>query len=474
MVHHQENRERARESSRQEIAAAQRDTIAAVATAAGRGALGIVRLSGPRSLQIAEQLAGPLPAPRSAVLRHFRDDTGVAIDQGLVLVFEAPNSFTGEDVVELQGHGAPVVLAALVNAAITHGARAARPGEFSERAYLNGRIDLAQAEAIADLIDAASTQAARAAQRSLDGVFSARVQALTESLIALRVYVEGALDFSDEDIDWLGQGSLHARIAQWLLDLDALVQQAAQGRRLREGLTIALTGRPNAGKSTLLNRLAGTEAAIVSPTPGTTRDVLRENILLDGMPLTLVDTAGLRDSDDPVEREGVRRARAAVEKAELVLFVTDERDLTADGSLATADQALLDALPAALPRLVLLNKCDLGNLPPGPWQQAQQQGFRLSAASGAGLQNLLDALRQYSGLAGAHESIFIARSRHLAALSAASEAVRSAAARLHEGSHAELAAEELRRAQQALDEITGPFAADDLLGRVFSQFCIGK
>ncbi|MES2886325.1 MAG: tRNA uridine-5-carboxymethylaminomethyl(34) synthesis GTPase MnmE [Pseudomonadota bacterium] len=474
MVHHQKNRERAREGPRQEVAGAQRDTIAAVATAVGRGALGIVRLSGPCALEIAEQLAGPLPTPRSAVLRHFNDETGAAIDQGLVLVFKAPHSFTGEDVVELQGHGAPVVLAALVSAAIAHGARAARPGEFSERAYLNGRIDLAQAEAIADLIDAASTQAARAAQRSLDGEFSARVRALTESLIALRVYVEGALDFSDEDIDWLGQGSLHARIAQWLLDLDALMQQAAQGRRLREGLTIALTGRPNAGKSTLLNRLAGSEAAIVSPTPGTTRDVLRENILLDSMPLTLVDTAGLRDSDDPIEREGVRRAKEAVHKAELVLFLADGRDVDANGRLDAEDQILLDAMPSGLPRLILLNKCDLTEQAPGSWQHAGEQGFRLSAATGAGIESLLQALRQHCGLADSHEGVFIARSRHLAALHSARVAVGTAQARLQEGAHAELAAEELRRAQQALDEITGPFAADDLLGRVFSQFCIGK
>ena len=434
-----------------------------------------MRLSGPRAFAIAEQLAGPLPAPRQSALRHFRDAEGEAIDQGLVLCFAAPHSFTGEHVVELQGHGAPVVLAALVEAAIAQGARAARPGEFSERAYLNGRIDLAQAEAIADLIDAASTQAARAAQRSLDGVFSARVAALTEALIQLRVYVEGALDFSDEDINWLGEAALHQRIAQWLSDLDTLLGEAAQGRRLREGLVIALTGRPNAGKSTLLNRLAGTEAAIVSPTPGTTRDLLRENILLEGIPLTLVDTAGLRDTDDAVEREGVRRAREALGKAELALFLADDREASDDGAPGAADQALLDTLPAALPVLLLLNKCDLSARPAGALaSEPQRVTLRLSAASGEGLPALQQQLRLHCGSNAGHEGLFIARTRHLTALKAAGSAVRQAQRRLQAAERVELAAEELRLAQRALDDITGPFAADDLLGRVFSQFCIGK
>lgn len=445
-----------------------------MATAAGRGALGIVRLSGPQAFAIAEKLAGPLPAPRQNALRHFRDAEGHPIDQGMVLCFAAPHSFTGEHVVELQGHGAPVVLAAMVTAAITHGARAARPGEFSERAYLNGRIDLAQAEAIADLIDAASTQAARAAQRSLDGVFSERVAFLTESLIQLRVYVEGALDFSDEDINWLGEAALHRRIAQWLADLDTLLGEAAQGRRLREGLVIALTGRPNAGKSTLLNRLAGTEAAIVSPTPGTTRDVLRENILLDGVPLTLVDTAGLRDTDDAVEREGVRRAREALQRAELALFLADDREANDEGDVSAADQMLLATLPAALPVLVLLNKCDLSGRPAGQLASSPHQTLRLSAATGAGLDPLRLQLRAHCGSHGAQEGLFSARTRHLTALQAAGSAVRRAQTRLLAAERVELAAEELRLAQLALDEITGTFAADDLLGRVFSQFCIGK
>jgi tRNA modification GTPase len=472
VVHHAQDRKR--DSGKEIATPASRDTIAAVATAAGRGALGIVRLSGPQAFAIAEKLSGPLPAPRKAGLKSFRDQSNEVVDQGLVLAFPAPHSFTGEDVVELQGHGAPVVLAALVAAAIAHGARAARPGEFSERAYLNGRIDLAQAEAIADLIDAASTEAARAAQRSLDGVFSRRVNSLLEDLIQLRVYVEGALDFSDEDVDWLGQASLHTRLHDWLAALATLMAEAAQGRRLREGLVIALTGRPNAGKSTLLNQLAGTEAAIVAAQPGTTRDVLRENILLDGIPLTLVDTAGLRDTDDVVEQEGVRRARAAVQKAELVLFLADDREVSSDGTIAEADRTLLASLPAEVPTWLLFNKCDLSARAAGACSSGDQRAWRLSAASGQGLDAIKAELRRFCGGESGHEGVFMARTRHLTALQVAQQAVQAAQQQLKAGAQAELAAEELRRAQKALDEITGPFAADDLLGRVFSQFCIGK
>ena len=397
-----------------------------------------------------------------------------SVDEGLVLAFAAPASFTGEDVVELQGHGAPVVLAALVDAAIARGARAARPGEFSERAFLNGRIDLVQAEAIADLIDAASAQAARAARRALDGEFSRRLDALTESLIAARVFIEGALDFSDEDIAWLSDAGLHERLASLLADLDALRAQASQGRRLREGLVVALAGRPNAGKSTLLNRLAGSEAAIVSAIPGTTRDPLRENLVLDGLPLTVVDTAGLRDSEDPIEQEGIRRAWQALERAELALFLADDREADADGGLSAEDRALLARLPAALPRVVLLNKCDLSGRAPGALSQGGEECLRLSAAMGAGIDSLIAAVKTRAGLTAASEGVFSARSRHLAALDRARAAVASALSRVRDGVLPELAAEELRLAQDALGEITGRFAADDLLGRIFGQFCIGK
>ena len=433
-----------------------------------------MRLSGPRAFEIASALSGALPSLRQAALRGFRDAQGEVIDEGLVLAFAAPASFTGEDVVELQGHGAPVVLAALVDAAIARGARAARPGEFSERAFLNGRIDLVQAEAIADLIDAASAQAARAARRALDGEFSRRLDALTESLIAARVFIEGALDFSDEDIAWLSDAGLHERLASLLADLDALRAQASQGRRLREGLVVALAGRPNAGKSTLLNRLAGSEAAIVSAIPGTTRDPLRENLVLDGLPLTVVDTAGLRDSEDPIEQEGIRRAWQALERAELALFLADDREADADGGLSAEDRALLARLPAALPRVVLLNKCDLSGRAPGALSQGGEECLRLSAAMGAGIDSLIAAVKTRAGLTAASEGVFSARSRHLAALDRARAAVASALSRVRDGVLPELAAEELRLAQDALGEITGRFAADDLLGRIFGQFCIGK
>lgn len=443
---------------------AKADTIVAIATPPGRGALGIVRISGPEAIAIAAAIAGHAE-PRRAALRPFCDADGAVIDEGLLLVFPAPHSFTGEDVVELQGHGAPVVLAALAAAAIRHGARPARPGEFSERAFLSGRIDLAQAEAIADLIDASSVQAARAAQRSLQGVFSARVQALVEALTQARIFIEGALDFSDEDIDWLADARLAQRLDGLEADLASLLSEAAQGQRLREGLVVAITGRPNAGKSTLLNALAGVEAAIVTDVPGTTRDVLRENILLDGLPLTLVDTAGLRDTDDVVEREGIRRAWAALEKAELALYVADDRS-----GLSTDDATYLAQLPTALPRLILLNKCDLSGHAAGA---LDAHTLRLSAQTGAGLDLLKARLLAAAGLQST-EGVFSARTRHLEALRAAQGFLREARLHLHRNAPAELAAENLRLAQDALGSITGTVTADDLLGRVFAQFCIGK
>ncbi|HSW15399.1 MAG TPA: tRNA uridine-5-carboxymethylaminomethyl(34) synthesis GTPase MnmE [Solimonas sp.] len=444
------------------------DTIAAIATAPGRGAVGMLRLSGPQALDIATRLAGPLPPPRLAALRHFRDAGGNALDQGLVLVFPGPNSFTGEDVVELQGHGGPVVLDLLLRACCACGARVARPGEFSERAFLNERMDLAQAEAIADLINAATAQAARAAQRSLDGALSQQVSAITEELIALRVFVEGALDFSDEDVDWLADAQLHTRLETLALHLDALLAQAAQGRRLREGLTIALTGQPNVGKSTLMNRLAGAEVAIVTDIAGTTRDVLRENLDLAGLPVTLVDTAGLRDSEDVVEREGIRRARAALEQAELALYLVDDRSGTDD-----TDARLLAGLPAGLPVWVLHNKCDLSGRAAQRFERDGRVHLRIAAAGGDGLELLLAEIRRFAGL-GAGEATFSARTRHVDALQRARGLLRDAQQRLAEGATPELAAEELRLAQEAMGEITGRFGSEDLLGRIFSSFCIGK
>lgn len=447
---------------------AQPETIAAIATAAGRGALGIVRLSGPQAFRIAQGVVGTLPPPRQAALRHFHDATGAVLDQGLVLCFPGPASFTGEDVVELQGHGGPVVLAALLAAVVAQGARIAQPGEFSERAFLNGRIDLVQAEAIADLIDAASVQAVQAAQKTLDGVFSQRLQAAASALTDLRVFVEGALDFSDEDIDWLAD----ARLAERLGSLEALLarteREASQGRRLREGLTVAIVGQPNVGKSTLLNALAGFDAAIVSEHAGTTRDVLREHLLLGGLPVTVIDTAGLRDTEDPVEREGIRRARQALEKAELALFVVDDRH-----GITAADEALLQSLPA-LPRLVVRNKCDLANHEAGLLEEQGHRSVRLAAKSGAGLPLLVAELQAQAGLAGGGEGLFLARARHLEALAAAAAHVQRARAQLAAREHAEIAAEELRLAQLALGRITGEQSSDALLGEIFRRFCIGK
>lgn len=449
------------------------DTIAAVATAPGRGAVGIVRLSGPRAFAITDQLAGPLPAPRHAALRTFHDAARTPLDQGLVLLFPGPESYTGEDVAELQGHGSPVVLEALVRAACALGARPARPGEFSERAFLNDRLDLAQAEAVADLIGAATEQAARAAQRSLQGEFSRRIEALLETLTQLRMHVEGALDFSDEDVDWLADAALHERLAALLAQLHELLQAASQGRRLREGMVVALAGAPNVGKSTLMNRLAGTETAIVTEIAGTTRDVLRENISLDGLPLTLVDTAGLRESEDPVEKEGIRRAWQALAQAELVLFLVDDRTGVTD-----ADRALLARLPENAETLIVRNKCDLSARKPAVVGAAHGRDrnveLRLSAQTGTGLDTLKTEIRRVAGLTGTGESLFSARTRHVDALRRALACTQDAEPRLREGANAELAAEELRLAQQALSEITGVFTPDDLLGRIFGEFCIGK
>jgi len=445
------------------------DTIAAIATAPGRGAVGIVRLSGAEAFAIAEKLAGPRPPPRHAALRTFCDQRGEALDQGLVLLFPGPDSYTGEDVAELQGHGGPLVLDLLVRAACVLGARPARPGEFSERAFLNGRLDLTQAEAIADLINAATAQAVRAAQRSLQGEFSSRVRKGVDELIGLRIFIEGALDFSDEDVDWLADDALRARLASLLAHLRELLAAAAQGRRLREGLVVALAGAPNVGKSTLLNRLAGTEAAIVTDIPGTTRDVLRENVNLDGLPLTLVDTAGLRDSDDPVEKIGIERAWQALAHAELVLFLVDDR-----AGITEADRALLARVPEGAEVIVLRNKCDLSGAVPARAEAVMRVELRLCAKSGAGVDLLRHEIRRAAGLSATGESLFSARTRHVDALHRALACVEDAEQRLREGATAELAAEDLRLAQQALSEITGAFSPDDLLGRIFSQFCIGK
>jgi tRNA modification GTPase len=446
------------------------DTIVAAATPPGRGGVGVVRVSGPKTPEIAATLVGELPEPRHATLARFLDADGSPIDIGLALFFPGPNSYTGEHVLELQGHGGPVVMERLVERIMTIGARRARPGEFTERAFHNEKIDLAQAEAIADLIDAGSREAARAAMRSLEGEFSTMVQGLTDALIDLRTYVEAAIDFPEEEVDFLNDAELHARLAGVRGHFDAVAAAATQGRLLREGLTVVLAGRPNAGKSSLLNRLAGYDAAIVTPIPGTTRDVVRERIDIDGLPLHILDTAGLRDSEDVVEREGVRRAAAEMARADRVLFVIDT-EIDPDAHAFAEERA---RLPEGVPVTLVFNKIDLAAGLPVADTVAGPPRLHVSATSGAGLELLRSHLKDTAGFQTSGNGSISARRRHLEALARARECVETAARELGDRRAGELVAEELREAQRSLDEITGVFTADDLLGRIFGSFCIGK
>jgi len=443
------------------------DTIAAIATPPGRGGIGVVRISGPATRAIAEGLLGKLPAPRHASFARFRDENGNSIDEGLVLFFPAPHSYTGEDVLELHGHGGPVVLDMLLARALGLGARPARAGEFTERAFLNDKLDLAQAEAVADLIDAGSQSAARAALRSLEGEFSKQVRALTERLIVLRMHIEAAIDFPEEEVDFLDDETIGIGIAALDTHLTQLLAGARQGQLLHDGLVLVLAGRPNAGKSSLLNALAQRDAVIVSDIPGTTRDVLREHIQLDGLPLHIVDTAGLRAARDAIEAEGVRRARAELERADRALLVVDDTQPIDD----TAE--LLQQLPRDLACTVVRNKIDLSGRTPGIAQRDGMTQIALSAKTGAGMDALRQHLKNCVGYRPVAEGGFSARRRHLDALRRAQTQVAAARARLHDKA-GELAAEELRQAQHALGEITGAFTADDLLGRIFASFCIGK
>ncbi|MDI9238079.1 tRNA uridine-5-carboxymethylaminomethyl(34) synthesis GTPase MnmE [Lysobacter sp. LF1] len=442
-----------------------RDTIAAIATAPGAGGVGIVRLSGPRARQIGEAISGRALAPRQAHYVRFTDASGETVDDGIALFFTAPASYTGEDVVELQAHGSPAVLQELVARSVSLGARRARPGEFSERAFLEGRLDLAQAEAVADLIAAADVRAARAARRALDGEFSRRVDALADELLAIRVHVEAAIDFADEPIDTLGGTQLRARLNGTAAALDELLRAAERGRRLRDGLHAVIVGPPNAGKSSLLNRLAGSDRAIVTDIAGTTRDLLHETIRIDGVELTLVDTAGLREGGDAIEQEGMRRARGELTRADLAIVVLDARD--PDGGRASVADAIAD-VPA---RLWIHNKSDLLD---APASQADDTLY-VSARTGTGLDALharLRALAQGNADA-AGEGAFTARARHVDALIQAREHLAQARAQL-DAEALDLAAESLRLAHDALGEITGRIHADDLLGHIFSSFCIGK
>lgn len=449
------------------------DTIVAVATAPGRGGIGIVRLSGPKVPEIAAVILGELPPARRATLGAFKAADGAVIDAGLALFFPGPKSYTGEHVLELHGHGGPVVLEAVVQRALELGARHARPGEFTERAFLNDKIDLAQAEAVADLIDAGSQAAARAAMRSLQGEFSAMVGGLTEAVIELRTYVEAAIDFPEEEVDFLGDAELAERLETVRGHLDAVEQAARQGRVLRDGMTVVIAGPPNAGKSSLLNRLAGYDAAIVTPIAGTTRDVLRERIDIDGMPLHVLDTAGLRTAtDDVVEQEGIRRAREEMRRADRVLFVVDA---AADpGARAYAEARA--TLPEGVPVTLVLNKCDLATGVPmaDTVTLAGPQWLAISAQTGEGLDLLREHLKRVMGYQVAGEGTVTARARHLEALALARRHVDTAARLLTERRAGELMAEELRSAQRALEAITGAFTSEDLLGRIFGSFCVGK
>lgn len=450
------------------------DTIVAQATPPGRGGVGILRISGPKAALVAETVLGKLPKPRYADYLPFRDVEGSVLDQGIALYFPGPNSFTGEDVLELQGHGGPVILDLLLGRILTiDGIRIANPGEFSERAFLNDKLDLAQAEAIADLIDASSEQAARSAMNSLQGAFSSHIHQLVEALTHLRIYVEAAIDFPDEEIDFLSDGKIEAKLNEVVADLEQVRSQARQGSLLREGMKVVIAGRPNAGKSSLLNALAGREAAIVTDIAGTTRDVLREHIHIDGMPLHIIDTAGLREASDEVERIGIERAWKEIEQADHVLFMVDST--TTD---ATEPQEIwpefMARLPDELPVTVIRNKADMTGEPVEFIDNTRYPLIRLSAREENGIDLLRDHLKEAVGFNSNTEGGFLARSRHLQALNAAAVHLEQGYDQLVNARSGELLAEELRLAQLELSEITGEFTSDDLLGRIFSSFCIGK
>lgn len=442
-------------------------TIAAVATAPGRGGVGVVRVSGKNLLPMAQALCGKTPIPRVALYADFRDADGQAIDNGLLLFFAAPASFTGEDVVELQGHGGPVVMEMLLNRCLELGARLAEPGEFTKRAFLNDKLDLTQAEGVADLIDASSRTAARLALRSLKGDFSRRIHSLVDDLVTLRMLVEATLDFPEEDIDFLEAVDARGKLEGLRRSVDEVLANARQGAILREGMNVVLVGAPNVGKSSLLNALAGDEVAIVTDIAGTTRDAVRERILIDGVPVHIVDTAGLRETDDVVERIGIERSRKAVSEADVALVLVDPRE-----GLNEKTRMILDTLPSDLKRIEIHSKSDLHTGAAVAFETGADTVIPLSAKTGAGLDVLRQTLLREVGWQGEGEGLFLARARHLNALKAAKEELELAA--LCGNGQIELLAEHLRLAQVACGEITGEFTADDLLGVIFSRFCIGK
>ena len=445
------------------------ECIAAIATAPGRGGIGVVRISGPSLSPLAAALGGREPQARIAQFARFRDGSGGLIDEGLLLYFPAPHSFTGEDVIELQGHGGPVVMQMLLARCLELGARLAEPGEFTRRAFLNGKLDLAQAESVADLIEASTAAAARSAVRSLTGSFSTEVRGLCDRLIDLRMLVEATLDFPDEDVDFLVEARAFERIKAIAAELTAILDRARQGSLLRNGLHVVLVGQPNVGKSSLLNQLAGDELAIVTPVAGTTRDVVRGTLQIEGIPLHIIDTAGLRTTEDEVERLGIERTWREIERADVVVLLVD-----AQHGVGETERAILERLPQGIARLTVHNKIDLAGQAPSRQEENvaghATVGIALSAHTGAGLDLLRQELLRIAGWQ-PQENVFIARERHLRALAATREHIVLARAQLPQ---LELFAEELRLAQQHLGSITGEFSADDLLGEIFGRFCIGK
>lgn len=464
------------------LTASDSDTICAIATPPGRSGVGIIRLSGPLCLSLANRLLGFTPKPRHAHYCSFVDLSGNLIDQGIAIFFPGPHSFTGEDVLELQGHGGMWLLDSILKTAVEAGARLARPGEFSERAFMNNKLDLTQAEAIADLINASSAEAARSALRTLQGDFSRLIDGLAESIVGLRVYLEAAIDFTDEEIDFLSEGRIAERLQDILQQLAAVVEQARQGALIRDGMAVVIAGKPNAGKSSLLNALAGKDSAIVTDIAGTTRDVLSEHIHIDGMPLRITDTAGLRDSDDVVEQEGIRRALLAIEQADRVLLMIDASQEQVDNSNLSdyLNTPFFAPLREAMERsslTLIQNKIDLADQQPQLISAAQTDAatvIRLSARQQQGIDLLRQHLKDCMGYQSEGEGSFIARRRHLDALERARDCLQQAAWQLNNHGAAELVAEDLRHAHRHLGEITGEFTTDELLGRIFSSFCVGK
>jgi len=441
------------------------DTIAAIATPPGNGGVGIIRISGLSASEIAKQLTNKYFLPRQALFTSFKDENQTIIDSGILLYFPNPSSYTGEDTIELQGHGGTIVLGMLLKRVLSLGARLANPGEFTERAFLNNKLDLTQAEAVADLIESSTEQSVRSAQKSMQGVFSEQINELVDELTELRVYVEAAIDFVDEEIDFLSDGVVEKKIKKIAEEIKKIQKTATQGRLLRDGMTVVLAGKPNVGKSSLLNALAGHEAAIVTEIAGTTRDVLKEQIQIDGMPLHIIDTAGLRESDNVVEKEGIRRAHEQIKQADKILLLIDSTDPETD--------SVINSLPNNHNITIIYNKIDLLGKEPRIIESPDGTQIYLSVKKQLGLDLLTDYLKKSVGFNGETDNVFIARQRHIDTLGKGQEFVESAILQL-QNKAGELVAEDLRQAQNSLAEITGAFSSDDLLGKIFSSFCIGK